>query len=110
MKMARLLLVGVALLLPFAAQARVVEKIAAVVGGEIILQSEVEERAAPLMADIAAINNPTQRAARAAALRRQVLDRMVDEQLLMLEANELKVSVSSEEIDKSIEQIKKDYG
>jgi peptidyl-prolyl cis-trans isomerase SurA len=110
MKMTRLLIVGLALLLPFAAQARVVEKIAAVVGGEIILQSEVEERAAPLMADIAAINNPSQRAARAAALRRQVLDRMVDEQLLMQEANELKVSVSSEEVDKSIDQIKKDYG
>ncbi len=110
MKTAHLLLAGLALLLPLSTQARVVEKIAAVVGGEIILQSEVEERAAPLMADIAAINNPSQRAARAAALRRQVLDRMVDEQLLMIEANELKVSVSSEEVDRSIDQIKKDYG
>jgi peptidyl-prolyl cis-trans isomerase SurA len=110
MKMTRLFVIGLVLLLPLGAQARVVEKIAAVVGGEIILQSEVEERAAPLMADIAAINNPTQRAARAAALRRQVLDRMVDEQLLLQEAAELKVSISSEEVDRSIDQIKKDYG
>jgi peptidyl-prolyl cis-trans isomerase SurA len=110
MKMPRLFVAGLALLLPLTVQARVVDKIAAVVGAEIILQSEVEERASRAMADIAAINNPTQRAARAAALRRQVLDRMVDEQLLVLEANELKVSVSSEEVDKSIEIIKKDNG
>jgi peptidyl-prolyl cis-trans isomerase SurA len=91
-------------------QARVVEKIVAVVGNDIILQSEVEDRAAPMMADIAAISNPGQRAARASALRRQILERMVDEQLLVQEAAELKVSVGSEEVDKSIEQIKKDYG
>jgi peptidyl-prolyl cis-trans isomerase SurA len=90
-------------------QARVVEKIVAVVGSEIILQSEVEERAAPMMADVAAISNPGQRAARAAAVRRQTLEHMVDEQLLVQEAAELKVSVSSDEVDKSIEQIKKDY-
>jgi len=97
------------LLLPSMGQARVVEKIVAVVGSEIILQSEVEERAAPMMADVAAISNPGQRAARAAAVRRQTLEHMVDEQLLVQEAAELKVSVSSDEVDKSIEQIKKDY-
>jgi parvulin-like peptidyl-prolyl isomerase len=80
------------------------------VGGDIILQSEVEDRAAPMMAEIAAISNPAQRAARAAALRRQILDRMVDEQLLLQEAAELKISISGDEVDKSIEQIKKDYG
>jgi len=110
MNMPRVSIAGLVLLVPLAAQARVVEKIAAVVGSEIILQSEVEERVAPLMAEIAAIANPNQRAARAAALRRQVLDRMVDEQLLIQEANELKISISSEEVDRSIEQIKKDYG
>jgi peptidyl-prolyl cis-trans isomerase SurA len=105
-----LCLVAFVLLLPSLGQARVVEKIVAVVGNDIILQSEVEDRAAPMMADIAAISNPGQRAARASALRRQILERMVDEQLLVQEAADLKVSVGSEEVDKSIEQIKKDYG
>ena len=109
MPMTRLCLVALLLLLPSMGQARVVEKIVAVVGSEIILQSEVEERAAPMMADVAAISNPGQRAARAAAVRRQTLEHMVDEQLLVQEAAELKVSVSSDEVDKSIEQIKKDY-
>jgi len=109
MPMTRLCLVVSLLLLPSVGQARVVEKIVAVVGSEIILQSEVEERAAPMMADVAAISNPGQRAARAAAVRRQILEHMVDDQLLVQEAAELKVTVSSEEVDKSIEQIKKDY-
>jgi peptidyl-prolyl cis-trans isomerase SurA len=104
----KVLLVAV-LCLPSSSQARVVEKIAAVVGSDIILQSEVEERSAPAMAEVAAIANPSQRAARAAALRRQVLDRMVDEQLLVQQAADLKISISSEEVDRSIEQIKKDY-
>jgi len=110
MFMTRLCIVAFLLLLPSVGHARVVEKIVAVVGTDIILQSEVEERAAPMMADIAAISNPGQRAARAAAVRRQILEHMVDEQLLVQEAADLKVSVSSEEVDKSIEQIKKDYG
>jgi len=110
MSMTRLCIAAFLLLLPSVGHARVVEKIVAVVGTDIILQSEVEERAAPMMADIAAISNPGQRAARAAAVRRQILEHMVDEQLLVQEAADLKVSVSSEEVDKSIEQIKKDYG
>jgi peptidyl-prolyl cis-trans isomerase SurA len=82
-----------------------------VVGNDIILQSEVEDRAAPMMAaDIAAISNPGQRAARASALRRQILESMVDEQLLVQEAADLKISISSEEVDRSIEQIMKDNG
>ena len=109
MRMTKLWLAVFLLLHPSIGHARGVEKIVALVGSDIILQSEVEERAAPMMADIAAISNPGQRAARASALRRQILERMVDEQLLLQEASDLKVSVSSEEIDRSIEQIKKDY-
>ena len=109
MRMTKLWLAVFLLLHPSIGHARVVEKIVALVGSDIILQSEVEERAAPMMADIAAISNPAQRAARASALRRQILERMVDEQLLVQEAADLKISISSEEIDRSIEQIKKDY-
>ena len=92
------------------AHARVVERIVAVVGDEIILESEVNERSRPFLQEIAALPDPAQRAQRTAALRREVLDRIVDEHLLLQQADELKLSVSSEEIDRSIEQIKKDYG
>jgi peptidyl-prolyl cis-trans isomerase SurA len=98
------------LLLAAPAQARVVEKIAAVVGDDIVLSSEVEEHAGPFMTEIAAIPNPTQRAARATALRREILDRLVDERLIIQQAAELKLTVSSEDIDRSIEQIKRENG
>jgi len=98
------------LLLAAPAQARVVEKIAAVVGDDIVLSSEVEEHAGPFMTEIAAIANPTQRAARAQALRREILDRLVDERLIIQQAAELKLTVSSEDIDRSIEQIKRENG
>jgi peptidyl-prolyl cis-trans isomerase SurA len=95
---------------PVAAHARVVEKIAALVGDDLILQSEVEDRAAPLLSDIASIANPSEREARTNAIRREVLDRLVDDQLLTQQATELKLTVSNDEIDRAIEQIKRDYG
>ena len=95
---------------PSAAHARVVEKIAALVGDDLILQSEVEDRAAPLLADVAAIANPAERDARTNAIRREVLERLIDDQLLAQQATELKLTVSNDEIDRAVEQIKHDYG
>jgi len=94
---------------PAATQARVVEKIAALVGDDLILQSEVEDRAAPLLADIASIANPSEREARTNAIRREVLERLIDDQLLSQQATELKLTVSNDEIDRAIGQIKRDY-
>ena len=91
------------------AEARVVERIAAVVDEEVILASEVEERAAPAMAQIAGITDQAQRAARAEAVRREILDRLIDDQLIFGKAKELKLTVTSEEVDKSIEGIKRDH-
>lgn len=108
--MKRLALSMAILLLAAPASARVVEKIAAVVGEDIVLSSEVEEHAAPFMQEIAAMPNPTQRAARASSLRREILERLVDERLIIQQAAELKLSVSSEDVDRSIEQIKKENG
>jgi parvulin-like peptidyl-prolyl isomerase len=95
---------------PATSQARVVEKIAALVGDDLILQSEVEDRAAPLLADIASIANPSEREARVNAIRREVLERLIDDQLLAQQATELKLTVSNDEIDRAIGQIKHDYG
>lgn len=89
------------------AHARVVEKIAAVVGDEIILGSEVEEKAAPLLAEVARESDVGQRAARASALRREVLERMIDDALILQEATELRLSVTSEQVDASIDEIKR---
>jgi len=89
------------------AVARTVEKVAAVVGDNVVLASEVEEKAAPLMAEVTRLPDPDKRAARAAALRREVLDRLIDEELILQQAADLKLSISSEQVDSSIEEIKK---
>jgi len=90
-----------------AAQARVVEKIAAVVGDSVILGSEIEEKAAPLLAEVARMPEAPKRVARAAALRREVLERLIDDELILQQATELKLSVTSEQVDASIEEIKR---
>ncbi|HVV16775.1 MAG TPA: peptidylprolyl isomerase [Polyangia bacterium] len=90
-----------------AAKARVVERVAAVVGDSIVLASEVEERVAPLLVDANQIRDPDKRAARSSALRREVLDRLIDDELIVQQAAELKLSISNEQVDASIEEIKK---
>jgi peptidyl-prolyl cis-trans isomerase SurA len=105
--MAALPLVAVVALSPARAGARTVEKIAAVVGENVVLASEVEEKAAPLLADVGKVPDPDKRAARAAALRHEVLERLIDDELILQQAAELKLSVSSEQVDSSIEEIKK---
>src|SRR5580765_7507756 len=106
---------AVALLLPAAATlaaprvagARMVEKIAAVVGENVVLASEVEEKAGPLLADVSKVPDPDKRAARASALRREVLERLIDDELILQQAVDLKLTVTSEQIDSSIDEIKK---
>ena len=89
------------------AGARMVEKIAAVVGPNVVLASEVEEKAGPLMSEVSKMPDPDKRSARATALRREVLERLIDEELILQQAVELKLNVTSEQIDASIEEIKK---
>jgi peptidyl-prolyl cis-trans isomerase SurA len=89
------------------AGARTVEKIAAVVGENVVLASEVEEKAGPLLADIGKVPDPDKRAARAASLRHEVLERLIDDELILQQATELKLSISSEQVDASIDEIKK---
>ena len=89
------------------ADARMVEKIAAVVGENVVLASEVEEKAGPLLTDVSKVPDPDKRAARAASLRHEVLDRLIDDELILQQAAELKLTITSEQIDASIEEIKK---
>jgi parvulin-like peptidyl-prolyl isomerase len=90
-----------------AAHARVVEKVAAVVGDAVILASEVEEKAAPLLAEVSRLPDPGKRAARSSALRREVLERLIDDELILQQAADLKLTITSEQVDASIEEIKR---
>jgi peptidyl-prolyl cis-trans isomerase SurA len=103
------LVLGAVLLTPAAASARVVEKIVALVGDDIVLESEVNDAARPFLEQIAALPDPAQRTQRTAAVRKEVLKGIIDDRLLVAQAADLKLSVSSEEIDRAIEQLKREY-
>jgi peptidyl-prolyl cis-trans isomerase SurA len=88
-------------------RAVVVERVAAVVNDTVILESEVLQRAAPMMGELDRIEDPVERQRQWHLLVRQVLDDMVDEELIMGAAVEAKLDVTDEEITRAVDEVKK---
>jgi peptidyl-prolyl cis-trans isomerase SurA len=84
--------------------ARVVERVVAVVNDEIILDSELDQYAAPQY------RGPDPDTAEGKKqwedLKRKALDGMIDSKLVTQQAVELKLSVTPEEVDRAIQQVK----
>jgi peptidyl-prolyl cis-trans isomerase SurA len=95
------------LLLPLAARAEIKERIAAVVNGQPIVLSEVEERVAPELARLAA--GPTGEAQRKDLLHRG-LEQLIDERLVESEASSLGLDIPEEELQHLIESLAKQNG
>ncbi len=83
---------------------RVVERVVAVVNDEIILESELEQTTAALY------RGPDPDSAEGRKqwddTRRKALDQMIDGRLVQQQAVELKLSVTPEEVDRAIQQVK----
>lgn len=88
-----------------AAEARVVERIVAVVNDEIVLLSGLDERVKPLMPQLQRISDPTMRAQKLDELRRQALNMMIDEKIIAQQATKLKLDVSEHDLDRAIEDV-----
>ena len=89
---------------------QVIDRVVGVVNDDIILQSELDERYEPALADLTRQmeSSPAHtRDAQAIVLKRRVLDALVDERLLVQQAQQLKLGVTSEEIDRAIEEIRR---
>lgn len=88
------------------AKANVIERIVAVVEDAPILLSDVRKRAEPYLGRIhQEIPDGAQRAAATSQLYKQLLERMVDEELENKAAVRAKISVTSAEVDAAIERI-----
>ena len=98
--MRRLLLLA---LLPFAARAEIKDRIAAVVNGQPVTLSEVEERVGPELNRLGA-PSPGNSVQRKELLKRG-LSQLVDEKLVDSEAGAIGFDVSEEEIRNGIEQL-----
>lgn len=88
------------------AQATVVEKVVAVVGERAILLSDVRDRAKPFLLKIhAEVPSGAQRNAAISQTYKNVLERMVDEELQFRAANRSKIVVDAKEVDDAIGRV-----
>jgi peptidyl-prolyl cis-trans isomerase SurA len=99
---------------PVPAAGVVVDGIAAVVGSEIILLSEVMERSVPVFAELEAMARQGGEAPPVGAQRmdvlREVLESMIDDILIEQQAAEIKLPVTSEEVDAAIANVVEENG
>jgi peptidyl-prolyl cis-trans isomerase SurA len=98
------------LLCAVSARAEIKERIAAVVNGQAILLSDVEERVGPELARLMAQPAGQQRERDRSALLRSGLDQLVDEKLIESEATTLGLTVSEEELQRALDQLARQQG
>lgn len=92
---------------PNAGKKLVVERVVAVVNNAIIMQSELDARMLPMLAETENIADPKERARRRHKLTGQVLEEMVSEQLIVEAAEGAKIEVEADDVNATIEDIKK---
>ncbi|MBK7583095.1 MAG: peptidylprolyl isomerase [Myxococcales bacterium] len=88
------------------AKATVIEKVVAVVGERAILLSDLKDRAKPFLLKInQEIPAGAQRSAAISQTHKNVLERMVDEELQARAANRSKIIVDAKEVDEAISRV-----
>jgi peptidyl-prolyl cis-trans isomerase SurA len=99
---------GLAALAPRAAHATIVERVVAVVGDRAILLSELVDRARPFQMQVyGSVPEGASRNAALSQLYRQLVERLVDEELQGREAVKANITVSAEEIQSALERVAK---
>lgn len=83
----------------------VIERVVAVVEKDVVLLTELNERLRPYLPQLSKITNPTARMRAFHRLQRQELNRIIEEQLILREASERKLTVSSVEINRAIQSV-----
>jgi len=97
----------IALALPGLAHAEVLDRVAAVVDNDVVTLTEVEQRAAPAMEQLAHEPAGPQRDADRQEILRHALDDLIGEKLMDAELKGLNVEVTDQEVDLAISDVKK---
>lgn len=92
------------------AQARVIERIVAVVNDEIVTYSELEDLARPMLAQVDQISDPVEREQTRERQLRRVLDELVGQRLIMQEAARRRITIDTEAVDEHLDRIKSRQG
>jgi len=95
---------------PVAYTAEVVDRIVAVVNDDIITQSELEESMLPFVADYRVRYGEEELEEKIDEARRDALNRLIEEKLILQEAKRRGVQVDDAEIEKRIEIVKSRFG
>jgi peptidyl-prolyl cis-trans isomerase SurA len=98
---------AIALLASAAANAELVDRVAAVVNDDVIALSEVEKRAAPEIAAANQNRDPEKRAELRKQALQAALDRLIGEKLMEKQMDELGIDVTEQEVDLGIEDVRK---
>jgi peptidyl-prolyl cis-trans isomerase SurA len=95
------------LLLPAPCQARVVDRIVAIVNDDVISLYDLNQEMKPFVKKIKSMGYPEDKEKQTLyKLRSQILNRLIDQRLADQEARRMKISVSDEEVHNTIERIK----
>ncbi|MCS6912614.1 MAG: peptidyl-prolyl cis-trans isomerase [Myxococcales bacterium] len=94
--------------LPAQAAPMLLDRVVAVVGEEIILESELDQMALPTFREGDPDTPEGKR--KLEAHRRKVLDSLIEKQLIAQQAKEMKIHATEEEVRKAIEEVKKNNG
>jgi len=86
--------------------AMVIEKVMAVVNGEIITLTEVQEQSVPLIRKMALESSDRSGMPRVDDTERQVLERLIDQRLQLQEARSQSITTSAGEIDSYIQDLR----
>jgi peptidyl-prolyl cis-trans isomerase SurA len=99
---------GFAALSPRRAQATIIERVVAVVGDRAILLSELFDRARPFQMQVyTTVPEGASRNAALSQLYKQLVERLVDEELQGREAVKANITVTAEEIQSALERVAK---
>jgi peptidyl-prolyl cis-trans isomerase SurA len=104
------LLVLLALVAPAAAGAKVIERIAALVNDDVVMLSEVEEHAAPVMRQIEAIPDPVLREQQRDKQMKRALDDLVGQRLITQEATKRNLKIADKDVTEHIDRVKAQQG
>lgn len=107
---AALLLAAIAASPASAAPRRTLDRIVALVEQDVITEHDLELALLPYLSDIYAIDDATKRMAALDRKRAEVLDQLVNEVLIVAEAEKLDLPVSDEEVDQHIAKTLKASG
>jgi peptidyl-prolyl cis-trans isomerase SurA len=88
------------------APAKVIERIVAVINDDIVLDSEVEQVLAPQLQRLPDLENADQKK-QFDEMKRKGLDQLIESRLIGQQAKELKLTVTNDEVDRALEEVKR---